>query len=1433
MSQDEGDDINFNELVGNLLSTHNASNRNEENDDNSSNVPENSFLKQNLPQDEDTNHVDLPDFNVEGDDDALAAVVANAIENMDQEGAPSEDFFEQEHAGNVSKEQIEEHQQEDWARILEQGLLQGTDTDAIPDGQIDVPQEQLDQDDENLRRAILESLQELNVDSNDKGTSAKKSSKKSSKKKKKDKTKEKDPEKQKSATSKKKKRSKDHKKSKHAKSAESTSISEDVIRGFMQRGAGSSEAEIDQPADTEDAETHALVEATLKAFERELLGTPTITPVTQQRKTASKKKSATNAPSSTKKKTSSKKKPEKAETVRIDPTSSTTLIHPTINQLSGPTEEDKKKDNKKKKKKAAKDISESNEVYEDDEFSKALAEMVNQVVNTSLTETTNQPSEAVTKQQKEFVEPLTVPEENKKIERRKSNEDSFDLNQIMQKAMTLAFQEQHQEGLDNSVMEDFNRGLGDFGVTNVLDPTSVEIKKKKSSKASAKKTPPKKKKIGKSSTSIEASGLREEPFRKVKPAKPKREKILPSRDELFKKKYHQAARAAASAARKLITERNKASKASLRMERKVAREEKRRKKKQEEEELARERKELKDIVAKGPPYPPDLRLTKSGKPKKPYRRWTKEEMDKRAAVPADNLNRIKKEKKVKKKKSKKLKRVPLSTLKKIPLFNFVKGNVPSDIRQKLNGIDESLKKIPLQNYKLDINRLAPPEKVSKEEMERFDAIKEDFDAAIKLKKSFALASFDITRKTVIRREKIALHPPWAIPSQPPFALPVARRRRKERTKKLKDFKSDRNSRKRQRDYSIAFNARNRIIPAVLFPIINTLKAAAKAKAASGASSEEASNHLLTIIKHTKKSIAQTLQMSRRNYKQDYSTMKTESDINRSQERMKRVRRMPIFSLANIRQVEAKERASSQSLQEKSTPPSVIKIEEGTVPQDSLKDIPGDDHKVTFEINPNFSSKETAIEPIAIVGTNEAREFKVRNSSDVSVSKGPQECVDHTETGSSISQRTNKDKQDLTIVSENLSPQVISAEKGNTVLQSMATNILTTSCEKETTNSQNVQKSETVEHKFSSALIPSPVKNELDNEVQSLTKQSYSGEQEVRNVVEVLMKRQFSRSDGSVVDLPPNLQNIISASIGELIPAFEDENRLEATIERENKRPRRGPSQVLNLDGLVPPSAQNFVPKVERKETFSPAVTRSKPLKKKGEQPTLMYTFNIPDYRGTQGKRLMLLKRAKKHLTNDEMNALKKEMNKERKRKWREANVEKNWENDLRSRLRRRANLKFGDRDSEDKEKWFEVELAKNLADRGIKRSNETDMKKNSCSTNLSDNEVLNMIAATLNKLEVARLLERELNDEVNKKTEGERKDENSGEGKHAAFEAKKSLTEKTTDEDLSVADEKDTNQERTDELFEDGTLKRPYPDDIPVIIPLSKRPASSSSSTVS
>lgn len=1402
MSEDEGDDINFNELVGNLLSSHNANNEEEQRVNTNPNPDHDPLIHDDsLEHAGSENDTGLAEFNVEGDDDALAAVVANAIQNMDEEGVPAEGVFGKESIEATSKDPTDEQQQEEWARILQQGLLQSGDEEAPAHQTAQQPTEQLDQDDENLRRAILESLQELNVDDKEPestggrdDTKSKRSSKKSSKKKK-DKSKTRDSEKDKNVSSKKKKHSRDHKKSSHQKDSENLLTSEDVIRGFMQHEAGSSEADVNQGADEEDAETHALVEATLKAFERELLGPATTTSSSSQRKQSTNKKSTkvSTSGSSKKKRSSAKKKSE-----ALKASNSNEAGTPSMDLSIESSQEPTKKEKRKKKKKASRATDTSKNDYDDDEFSRALADMVNQVVNTSLTDAGPQVTETPPKLRKEHTSAVPSLEAqakvgNDQIDPNDQNDDTFDLNQIMQKAMAMAFQEQTKEGIDTSVMEDFNRGLGDFGVPDILTPTAVSPKKKKLERTAPKKHVSKKDKPSRGLAKnlivdrpVQASG-------KSKSKKAKPEKPQPSPEELLRKRYSLAAKAAASAARKLITEKNRASKAQLKLERRVAREEKKQIKKVKEEELLAERKELENIVARGPPYPADLRLTKSGKPKKPYRRLTKEEMEKRASMPSEDI-KSKKVKKPKKKKLKKLKRIPLSTLRKIPLFNFVKSNIPAAVRQRLNGIDDTLKKIPLQSYKLDINKLAPPERVSKEEMEQYKSSSADESTANRLRKAVLSASFDVARKTVIRREKIPFHPPWDIPSQPPFALPVARRRRKERSRRAKEEIRGLEDKRRPRDSSVVFNARNRIIPAVLFPIINTLKAAAKAKAASGASSEEASRHLMTIIRHTKKSIAQTLASSRRHSRTDYSAIKTESDIQRSQEKEQRLKRIPIFSLANIREIEAKEKNHLQTLQQKKiSVPTVIKVEEDENPRREFIDL---------EI------LQDSPQSVASTHSTEIRQPE----------KDANEFLEQKEDSPKV-----KISED-TIIS-NSSPGITN-NAANADCQ--------TSTKEPTSNIGVVRKvGSTEKDARNNEMEASSIKRELDEELPAVMKagDNSNGGQKVRNVVEILMKQQLSRNNKDSVDLPSNFENIITATIGELIPSLEEESLRENNGDLSRKRPRKAPPQVLNLDGLVPPSARQLIPKIEEKKLLgTESSVHSKPGKnrKRIEQVTPSYVFNIPDPKETQGKRIMLLKRAKQHLNNEEMNILKKEMNKERKRKWREANVEKNWENDLRARLRRRANGKFGDAESPEKEAWFTDELAKSLADRGTKRENDSALKKATGSTNLGDNEVLNMIATTLNKLDVARMLERELNEEVHKRFDNVTRKPNKTNTELILSPAQPSVT--TGSHDTSEGDASKYREERrpsenqVDEFNEDGTLKRPYPDDISVDVPVMKRP---------
>lgn len=1452
MSEEHGDDLNFNELVGNLLSSHNA-------DENLSSDVDKVDLKQDSHGTANggggnTGEVELPDFGAEEED--LAAVVASAIQNMNEQPSQEKESQlvlpeqhpqqkqeqEQEEDGEantdaipievqVGDEEAEDNEQnQEWAHLLQQGLIQGHESSQAQ------PEEQLDQDDETLRRAILESLQELNV--RDKGESD--NTQEPLPKEKDKKSKPKKSPKKPSSTSSSKKR-KDTKKRKSQKEDDDLLNFEDVIRGFMHpEDTSNQDNDLSAVTNVGDAETQALVEATLKAFERELLGP------------------AANAPKPTKKKSSSSSSKKKSSNKKSDQRPKARTYRPL--DLDRSADDSKSKKDKQHEGLAFK--------HHGDDFSKQLAEMVNQVVNTTapeeLTTTAQRPEEPAKSPAKDVSPSVSVDEDfgthglqSTPAGLEDGASEAFDLNQIMQRAMNMAFQEQEQgkeqqekdqednqrqqdhDGFDDSIMEEFNRGLADLSVGDLDTGTITDLKE----------------------DSLKDGDLRstDELSEYKKPSKPSK--------EVFKKRYSQVALAAAHVAKKRLSEKNKFSKLREKEERQKVREDKKFKKKEVQEKLEEERRELEEIVARGPPYPPDLRLTKSGKPKKPYRRWTPEELAKRAAFLSEQANSTSKEQKVMKRKSKKLKRVPLYNLKNIPIFNFIKSNVANKGRNKqgLNGIEETLNKIPLANNNLDLNRLAPPDSMSTEQASK-DEDGSDLERSP--------VPFVLQRKTVVHREKIPFHPPWAIPAHPPLALPVARRRRKEKINEWVNHGDNRGSLTQGRP-SGNLNVRNKIVPAVLLPIINTLKSAARAKAASGASSEDSNRHLMNIIKHTKNTIAQTLESTRRNSLRNYSTIKTEKDI---EDEGRNVRRMPIFSLANIKKIdtsddEPKDVNLDHDQNTYGRDPPLIKLENPEASRLS-------ESQENIKINPKSSLN------IDELASSEHR------LGDEKVEKQQHSCVEtsrideqvkeqHSESQSHVPD-TNEPAQGNTkelpvvIADDEGAEENSSKEKADRLYQQKfqekfqdqsqtqnqsedgpATKTNAKSEEgfddkgkfqnhfqvHDSNNNTMKPRENTLEGPLQpeKEVLSVPIKQEERNDLGDTQTQSRTQDDSPHNAFEDLVKQQLIRSYGSNVDLPNNLGDIISATLANVFPDINDNKKPEikgSSFRPERKRYKKGPPPVLNLDGSIPPSGVQVVPKAEPKLPLenADAIQAPKPKKpkKKSEQPIPLHTFNVPNFKDIQGRRTMLLKRAKYHLNDEEMSVLKKEINKERKRKWREVNVEKNWEHDMRARLKKRANIKFGELNSAEKNQWFENEVSKSLAERGIKQEDNAsngngnaNSRKNTGSTNLSDNEVLNMIATALGKLDVARILERELNELAK-----------TNETKPSSTTVSKQLNTPSPieripdggrDEISSGATEFKTVQrvrreEEMDEEDEEGPIKRPYPDDIPVMVPILKRP---------
>ncbi|EDO18893.1 hypothetical protein Kpol_1023p62 [Vanderwaltozyma polyspora DSM 70294] len=1441
------DEINFNELVGNLLSTHN-----ELTNEGSVSLDDNDKNTDILNVHDD---VELPDF---GNDDVDLAAVASAIETLDD--TKHNDINEN---NDLNDNELQENQ--DWAQALQQGISQlVTSDEPLNDTQ---PSEQLDQDDENLRNAILESLQQLDGEPETTKPAAKttKPKKQATRRKKNEKPKEPSLEKE-------KKKPKQPAKSKRKKK-EPVAVQdepndnllnfEDVIKGFIQQGHDEGTVEEDKD-ESDDLETRALVEATLKAFEKELLGT---TPKPKQsRKTATKKKPAKQATVPKTKeitvaKTSKKLDESKAKSKTQEPKSKS---------KSKVTDASKKR--KKKEKKQSEDILADS--YDDDDFSRALAEMVNQVVNTSLND---EVQEAKTSRGKKKVSKTPVVSKQTKTKQNDElnnellppQEENFDLNQIMQKAMALAFQEQNNEAFDASTVEEFNRGLGDFGVSDLLTPydhvpkkktvskkkriqpskPSIELKepsikpsvpsksttKTKSKKVITKEPKPRKlkehkeskepkipktpkttkatkiPKVPKSPKLVKVSKVPKSVKKTKKPKAPKLPKVkkvktvrLPrfprpskqhlTRHDLVKKQYLKLAKEASSIARKRNRDNIRTIKLKLKQENERIREDRKLKKDEEKEKLELERKELEEIVAKGPPYPLDLRVTKSGIPKKPYRRWTPEEIAIRATMPPPEPKKPKKIKKQKKKKAKKLKKVPLSALKKIPLFNFTRDNIDlSNGEKKLhrNNLEGGIPDLRTHRKRVDLSVLAPPSSINPNQVTKLQS--DSISTSVNENRTNFVSLYDPSIKTVVRKEKFPFHPPWIVPQNPPYSLPVARRKSKRYSDKLatnKKTKSKKLSKHSRQSFII--NNRNSIVPAILFPIVKTLKAAARAKVASGVSPEEATRHLMTIIQHTKKSIAQTLTKSRRNAFRDYRKIKTEDDIDTVKSQNSAIRRIPIFSLSSIKKVNTKDDVNNNK-------PSVIKLENENSEklltlQQKLPEASHDEGNGLNEVNTKINDNKIGSQDSQIVESSQIEESNILNKNELR-SDVRKDIKKTNELSTAVVNSTNNNTlNNIETLSDIGLPKIsaiVDDNDGTNANKDVVKNVVGLSkvSAVKDTDIEELKESNIDSHSINNKLQDIEISSEIikiddeketpkttlefqDNNTSESLKNKRSNH--VGNIIETLVKQEIDKSntkDEDNISLPPSFTNIISNAITNLLPTINDTvSKLETSRKRTYTRP---PAPILNLDGLVPPSP-GFIKKVEQDESilldtsFDESLTDGTPKKiatyrrkTSSEQPTALNKtkFNIPSNNAGYTKRSTGVKFARLYLNANEMSILTKEINKERKRKWRNANIVKNWENDVRARLKKRSKTDFIDLTQDEKDEWVEVEFAKRKVEFTIKNEeiNGIGADSTSGSSNITENEILNMIANILNREDVARRIEKDLIEDSAKGTNRKRK----------------------------------------------------------------------------
>lgn len=1112
----DNEELNFNELIGNLLTSHNEAHEQHDMDaaaaigdsDNMTKESEQNPNESNMDIDinHDVHDMDLPDIMDDDIDEGgfgpnasdFTSVVNNAIDLI--KPTTNSNTNEQDHeTGNVITEpHIDEEQQNEWAHLLQRGLYEEEPGQEQGDahaenynkieqnvGDTQFDDDALDQDDENLRRAILETLQvisnntidedvpnnniENNRDNNNTFEGIKqveildKPTKKTSKKKKKDKDKQKQTshnsssskktvaessEQEEKKKPKSKKKSKEKEKSRLTKNESKKNIQnnevvnndhliqiDDVIRGIMEsdtllesnndlnilNNTTNDFNEINKQEvnnDTNDFETQALVEATLKAFEKELMASETSSVSTTKTKKASTTSKKTSSKSKSK---STTKKPTKSKVSTTSKTDTTTETNkdldyeiPISSFYPQPKKTTTTTTKKKKKKKTDKSVTASKELqnvltessdFQDDEFSKVLAEIVNQVVETSLAEPIEEKEKAKTKAKTkrkgeerekksskhsvdsssksirkdtsenrtskdkkkitqtkiDHLSPITKAiqpvHDNKEEEKDNDDDEPFDLNQIMQNAMSLAFQTKHRESEEKEEEPRLEERLQEIQIES---PKSIELqdseklievkdkKEHETSKKSEEEEPSsnnelsiserkqkktKPKKIAKTKKSEKATKLEtikvkkpKEPKGKPKSSKKKtsepterkkfetiiidnfqkklannsmsditnsmrklnaqakgrvdnknREIIIrnveiekrfaklknglvmksQSPEEVFRKKFSLIAAAAANEARKRRRQKNKELRLKLKEEKEKIRIAKKAQKELDQAKFDAEQKELAEIVARGPPYPPDLRLTKKGVPKKPYRRWTPEEMKLRAQLDNESLDEV--EPKIKVLKSSKN---GVAAITKAPLFNFIRLNVVLD-KKNLQDIKETLLKIHLPESYLDYlfsdsGTLGYP-----------------INEIVMALENRIIYKFDSSAKTIVHKERFLFHPPWMLPLCPPIALPVARR-------SIASKKHNKKKTSGIQDTSAFIAVTKKLIPTILNPIINTLKTAAKKRIANGASPEEATRHLLTIINHTKKSIAQVITNARnRQLRQSLTKVKLEDAVNKT------------------------------------------------------------------------------------------------------------------------------------------------------------------------------------------------------------------------------------------------------------------------------------------------------------------------------------------------------------------------------------------------------------------------------------------------------------------------------------------------------------------------------------------------------------------------
>ena len=1778
MSENQEDnnneELNFNELIGNPLTSHNEEQEQEQNNNNN-NADE--FVLVNDPSNHngtkesgvDSNvgigidHMELPDIVGAGVHEEelvsnvsdFTTVVNNAIELIKLTDGSDGNAQVDANGPVVETSLTDEEQQNEWANILQRGLY-GED-ERVHDENDDRDQQNiedtrlnddaLDQDDENLRRAILETLQILRYDSinedidnnnNNNNNNTLEGVKqieildKPSKKPSKKKRKEKDKDKQKQishnskTTTKKPSNQDDKKKSKskkNGKEREKSKLSknenkkknnvqeekgeekvivndhliqiDDVIRGIMESDTllennnditDTNEHGVGD--DTNDFETQALVEATLKAFEKELMASETnsaSTTKTRKGSTTTKKTSSKSKPKSTTKKAVKSKVPAtKNPTPTPSPTTTSKDLDyeiPISSFYPQPKKATTTSLKKKKKKKTTKptfsskepqNVTTGNDDFQDDEFSKVLAEIVNKVVETSLAEPIEEKTKETEKGNHKELSEYTIDSSSKPMQKDISddkvskndtavaqtksdhqphvyekfkpvdddkgddNDEPFDLNQIMQNAMSLAFQskprdieetkedssleerlekiriespkpvesqdlERVEKVKDKEVRETYQKLEEDKHGSNDEEKNKEEKQKKTKSKKVAKtkktekinksdiikvkpaKEPKEKQKTSKKKTSEPTerkkfetiiidnfqkklasnsmnnvtSSMRKLNMQTKSRVDHKNREIIirnveiekrftklknglivksQSPEEIFRKKFGVIAVAAAHEARKRRRQKNKELRLKLKEEKEKIKIAKKAQKELDQAKFDAEQKELAEIVARGPPYPPDLRLTKKGVPKKPYRRWTPEEMKLRAQLANESIDEV--QPKVKALKTNKNSVVAIT---KAPLFNFIRLNVVLE-ENNLKDIKETLLKIHLPESHFDYL------------FSNTGTLGYSTDEIVKALENRTLDKFDPSAKTIVHKERFLFHPPWVLPDYPPIALPVARR-------SIASKKHNKKIASGLHDTSAFMAVTKKLIPTILNPIINTLKTAAKKRIANGASPEEATRHLLTIINHTKKSIAQVITNARnRQLRQSLTKVKLEDANNKttvSTVRPSNLNRIPLLNTANrskrplentdihdsntkqenvlkvlplvpltkrvkkdanlspevvvmpshkdityhnnldktvnstdfvevitqtkdiSNDTDEKKDMSEKGTETESTTVKTTQTHNNQTPlQSSITDlgIAATSSSISNETTEPFKKNKTSLPPdlpaleksdsnndktsveidslekVSDKVDNNPNKLVFTNKADVKVLEEPSKQVTIVDKVDNSASKSTRDTQDLlsdmndslTTPSDGSSATNDLTKEGSKSINSNMSNInvvgtilkdptlenavsSVTENDKNNTNKEIIEESTVEGDSKSTNLISQTVaiateenlesqqdtvkpvsskdneekkdvenfhktipeknldieKNEINDaerkekekevievkkengselkkipiNIPSITNKTITPNApiKVESMVQSLVAQQLQSSNEEEDEaLPIGITSIITSTLTDLLPKIQQD-----FITEEKRQRRSGPNSVLNLDGLVPPSQVKLSP--EEKLLKNSIKRKMKPPKVKERRDVFQvkYNFNIPDFSNITGKKNILQKKLKEFLSNEEFDLLRKDISKERKRRWRDANGIQNKINDLRARLRKRATKAFGVENTKEKLEWIASTFEKKCAEAGFNEflANKPNYSEKRDKSTITDNDILNMIAINLNRLDLAHKIEASLIEEAKVEVEPKRK----------------------------------------------------------------------------